>query len=151
MSFAMRLLRVRARQSASGPAGCDLRTTRNSSIGWPAGSVNCQIPDEAHLGLPVQLHRPGQHEPRPGEHRLRGEVVRRSGGPQRRQAAVGGREPTDPTHRRRDQPPAGRALGDPVTELDRTVGEVDQVDPPDHPADAVDAVDQDGRSPGETS
>ncbi len=43
-------------------------------MGWPAGSVNRQIPDEAHLGLSVRLHRPGQHEPRPGEHRLRGEV-----------------------------------------------------------------------------
>ncbi|GAA3743682.1 hypothetical protein GCM10022205_33170 [Spinactinospora alkalitolerans] len=33
----------------------DLRTTRNSSIGWPAGSVNRQIPDEAHLvgGVPA--------------------------------------------------------------------------------------------------
>ena len=57
MSFAMRLLRVRARQSASGPAGCDLRTTRNSSIRWPADSVNRQIPDEARLigGLPAQF------------------------------------------------------------------------------------------------
>ncbi|WP_374196435.1 hypothetical protein [Streptomyces sp. b94] len=61
MSFAMRLLRVRPRQSAGGPAGpsgttapvcrrscrCDLRTTRNSSAGRP-GFVHRQSRDEAH-------------------------------------------------------------------------------------------------------
>ncbi|MFD4977705.1 hypothetical protein [Streptomyces sp. NPDC058424] len=63
MSFAMCLLRVRARQSASGPAGCDLRTTRNSSIGRPSGSVNRQIPHEAHLvgGLPAQFRALATH------------------------------------------------------------------------------------------
>lgn len=40
MSFAIRHLPVRARQSAGGHAGSDLRTTRNSSIDWPTGSVN---------------------------------------------------------------------------------------------------------------
>lgn len=52
-----------ARQSAGGPAGCDLRTIRNSSIGWPASSVNRQIPDERTSGCPSSSTDPANTNP----------------------------------------------------------------------------------------